>query len=424
MNEKFRYRLMILILPLVLAVLAPSAGYAGRFFKTADFTKVVFIGDSLTAGFQNGGLGIDGQVAGYAYLLAQQAGFDITLPLVSEPGIPPKLQLISADPLVIEPAEGLGSRINTLEQATDLAVPGHTVNDALYRRPAEDDPLTSVVLGYPGLLTGTVRSQIEWAEALQPTFVFVWIGNNDVLAYATSGGTDPITPIDDFERDYQELLDRLEATGADLIVANIPDVTRTAFFLTAEEVAAQTGQELSEIGPILGIGSGDLVTIESLPLVQQILSGQMTPPLPDKAVLDAQEIAIARQTVDEVNRIIADEAYRRNIPLVNVNFLFRRLQLFGVQANGKYLNTKFLGGIFSLDGIHPTNTGYAITANQFIRTLNFRYRTHIKKLDINRIAQQDPLVIPELLPNRRDIIKYLFRLREKECFGPFRRVIK
>jgi hypothetical protein len=48
-----------------------------------------------------------------------------------------------------------------LEQATNLAVHGHTVNDALYRRPAEDDPMTSVVLGFPGLLTGTARSQIE-----------------------------------------------------------------------------------------------------------------------------------------------------------------------------------------------------------------------------------------------------------------------
>jgi hypothetical protein len=51
----------------------------------------------------------------------------------------------------------------------------------------------------------------------------VWIGNNDVLGYATSGGTRPYTPIDDFEEDYQELLHRLEATGAALIVENIPE---------------------------------------------------------------------------------------------------------------------------------------------------------------------------------------------------------
>lgn len=424
MNAKIRFRLMALILPFLVMTFAPSAGHAGRFLKKADFTRVVFIGDSLTAGFQNGGLGSDGQLAGYASLLAEQAGFDITLPLISEPGIPPKLQLISVLPPVIEPAAGLGSRINILEQATNLAVPGHTVNDALYRRPSEEDPITTVVLGFPGLLTGTIKSQIEWAEALLPTFAFVWIGNNDVLAYATSGGTLPFTPIDDFEDDYQELLHRLETTGADLIIANIPDVTSIAFFLTAEEIAAQAGQELSDIGPILGIQSGDLVTIEGLPLVEEILTGQAPPPLPDEVVLDAEEIIISRQSVAETNRIIAREAYRRNIPLVNMNILFKLLQIFGVPANGKQLNTGFLGGLFSLDGVHPSNTGYAIVANHFIRTLNFRYRTRIKRIGISRIAQEDPLVIPELLPDTRDIIRDLFQSHKREYFGPFNKVIE
>jgi lysophospholipase L1-like esterase len=424
MNGTIRFRLMALILPLVLMPLAPLNGHADRFFKRADFTRVVFVGDSLTAGFQNGGLGIDGQQASYASLLAEQAGFDLTLPLVSEPGIPPKLQLIDVDPLIIEPAQDLGDRINPLEQATNLAVPGHTVHDALFRRPAEDDPITSAVLGFPGIYTGTIRSQIEWAEALHPTFVFVWVGNNDVLAYATSGGTRPLTPIDDFEQDYQELLHRLESTGADLIMANIPDVTSVAFFLTAEEIAAQSGQDLSDIGPILGIESGDRVSVEGLPLVEQILTGQLPPPLPDEVVFDAEEIAISRQSVDAVNRIIAREAYRRNIPLVNINRLFKFLVRFGAPVNNKQLNTHFLGGLFSLDGVHPTNTGHAIIANHFIRKLNFRYRTRIDKIQISRIAQNDPLVIAELLPDTHDISKTLFQSHIMACFGPLRRVIE
>jgi len=424
MNGKIRFRLLTLFLPLMLVTLVPSAGHAGRFMKKADFTRVVFIGDSLTAGFQNGGLGMDGQFAGYATLVAEQAGFDITLPLISEPGIPAKLQLLNAVPPVIERADGLGSRINILEQATNLAVPGHTVDDALYRRPSEEDPITTVVLGYPGLLSGISKSQIEWAESLAPTFAFVWLGNNDVLAYATSGGTRPITPLDEFEEDYQQLLHRMEATGADLIIANIPDVTTIAFFLTAEEIAAQAGQELSVIGPILGIDSGDLVTIEGLPLVEQILTGQLAPPLPDEVVLDAEEIAISRQSVIDVNRIIAREAYRRNIPLVDINRLFLRMQIFGLPFKGKLLNTKFLGGLFSLDGVHPSNTGYALMANHFIRTLNLRYHARIRRVSISRIAEEDPLVIPELLPDRREVIMNLFHAYKKDCLRPFRRVIE
>ena len=424
MNGKNRFIVNILLSSLIFLLFSPSYGHSGRYFKKADFTRVVFIGDSLTAGFQNGGLGRDGQLASYANLLAQQAGFEVTLPLVSEPGIPAKLQLKRAIPLVIEPAVGLGDRTNILEQATNLAVPGHTVNDALYRRPSEHDPITSVVLGFPGILSGTIRSQIEWAEALEPTFAIVWIGNNDVLAYATSGGTRMLTSIDAFEEDYQELLHRLEATGADLVIANIPDVTSIAFFLTAEEVAAQAGADLSVIGPILGIESDDLVTIEGLPLVAQILAGQIASPLPDAVVLDADEIDRSRQSVREVNRIIAREAYRRNIPLVNVNILFKLLGFFGVPVNGKQLNTKFLGGLFSLDGVHPTNTGYAIVANHFIRTLNFRYRARIKRIRIKRIAENDPLVIPELLPDTRDVIRDLIESHQSECFRPFKRIIE
>ena len=238
MKEKHRSNWLLLIFPLLLFWVLPSEGQARAFFKNANFSRVVFIGDSLTAGFQSGGLSSQGQLAGYGALIASQAGFDITLPIVSEPGIPPKLQLIATDPLTIERAPDPGSRLNVLEQATNLAVPGHSVSDALIRRPADDDIITSVVLGFPGIFNGTLRSQIEWAEALSPTFAFVWIGNNDVLAFATSGGTEPMTPIDEFELNYQELLDRLESTGADLIMANIPDVTDIAFFLSAEAVAA------------------------------------------------------------------------------------------------------------------------------------------------------------------------------------------
>ncbi len=408
MKDKLRFKWLLLAIPLILFCVTPSQVQARGFFKKADFSRVVFIGDSLIAGFQNGGLGNQGQLAGSGALIAKQAGFDITLPLISEPGIPPKFQLINVDPLTIERAMDPGIRLNVLEQATNLAVPGHTVNDALNRRPTAEDIITSVVLGFPGIFSGVVRSQIEWAEALLPTFAFVWIGNNDVLAFATSGGTEPFTPIDQFELDYQELLDRLESTGADLIMANIPDVTDIAFFLSAEEVAAQTGQPLSVIGPILGIEGGDRVTIEGVALVEQILTGQMLPPLPDDVVLDAAEAGISRQSVIDVNRIISREAYRRNIPLVNINFLFKLLQIFGVPFEGKQLNTKFLGGLFSLDGVHPTNTGYAIVANHFIRTLNFRYRTRIKRINIKSVAKEDPLVIPNLLPNTRDILKALF----------------
>ncbi len=77
------------------------------------------------------------------------------------------------------------------------------------------------------------------AMAQQPTFFSLWIGGNDVLGYAVSGGdgTDPITPISGppgvgFDGTYGALIATLTAGGAKGIVANIPYVTSTPHFTT------------------------------------------------------------------------------------------------------------------------------------------------------------------------------------------------
>jgi len=56
-----------LVLVLTTAVLPASAQ------RKADLTRLVIVGDSLSAGFQNGSLLDSQQVHGYANLLAQQA---------------------------------------------------------------------------------------------------------------------------------------------------------------------------------------------------------------------------------------------------------------------------------------------------------------------------------------------------------------
>ena len=75
--------------------------------------------------------------------------------------------------------------------------------------------------------------------AQTPTFFSLWIGNNDVLGYALSGGdgTNPITPVTGnpgvgFEGTYNTLVTTLTSGGAKGVVANIPNVTGIPFFKT------------------------------------------------------------------------------------------------------------------------------------------------------------------------------------------------
>src|SRR5262245_43751850 len=98
-------RLKILAGVLALALILPLAAFA-QGTGTANFSRYVAVGDSLTAGFMSGGLGRTAQLNSYPFLIFRQAtgqtaGFE--QPLVSDPGIPAVLELKSLAPLTIGP---------------------------------------------------------------------------------------------------------------------------------------------------------------------------------------------------------------------------------------------------------------------------------------------------------------------------------
>jgi phospholipase/lecithinase/hemolysin len=366
--------------------------------KQANLERLIVVGDSLSAGFQSGSLLDSQQVHGYANLIAQQGQAKLPLPLISFPGVPNVLELISpGPPPIIASAPGSpGIRENPQVQVLDLAVPGANVHDALFTRPPDPkNPLTDLILGLPGLLAlpPISRSQVEWAEALWPTTIVLWIGNNDALGAVLAANPALLTPVSQFQLDYAALIDRLAATGATLVVANIPNVTVIPFLTSAEKVAEEVGLPLSVIGPILGIGPGDFVTPGAFPLIEEILMGQMAGPLPSSVVLSAAQIAQIEGAVNSYNAIIAGEAQSHGAALVDIHGLLDLIHVRGAVENGQRLTTDFLGGIFSLDGVHPTNTGYAIVANEFIKTLNQTFAGGIPPLSVELVAQADPLIL-------------------------------
>ena len=69
--------------------------------------------------------------------------------------------------------------------------------------------------------------------AAQPTFFSLWIGNNDVLGYATGGASNPaiLTSNADFQTRFSTVVGQLMAnTTADGMVANIPSFLGLAYF--------------------------------------------------------------------------------------------------------------------------------------------------------------------------------------------------
>ena len=384
---------------LIVFILLPGAqAQSGR---KVDLSNLVVIGDSLSAGFQNGSLLAEQQIHGYASLVAGQAGVDLdfVLPLILPPGIPNVITSVSlGPPPVIQRAPGASlGRVDKSAQPRNLAVPGATVSDALNARPTcVFDNFTDFVLGLPQpcLGTGQALSQTETAATLNPTTIFVWLGSEDALGAAINGDSSLLTPPASFETAFAAVLSNLDATGAKLVVANVPDVTRIPFFTPAPVAAGLFGVPVPLFLLTLGLGAGDLLTPDAFPLIAPILLGQASLPLPSNVVLDATEIAAIRSATQAYNTTIANQAAAHGSPLVDVAGLYESIQVKGVVVGGQRLTAAFFGGIFSLDGIHPTNTGYALIANEFIRALNTSYSAGIPPLSLRQVQKSDPLVFP------------------------------
>jgi lysophospholipase L1-like esterase len=75
---------------------------------------------------------------------------------------------------------------------------------------------------------------VDDAVAQNPTFFSLWIGGNDVLGYATSGGITPsdITPPSVFDTKYNSLITKLTAGGSKGVIANLPYVNTLPYFKT------------------------------------------------------------------------------------------------------------------------------------------------------------------------------------------------
>jgi lysophospholipase L1-like esterase len=376
--------------------------------NAGNFTKTVFIGDSLTAGYQSGSLLDTQQVHGWAPLVGTQAQFSVALPLIAYPGAPNVLKLTSLGPppAIVTVTGATTGRDDFATQPTDLAVPGAFLKDALDTvalvNPAPgQQQLNQLVLGYPGLGYGQNLSQIGFAIQMQPTTIFLWIGNNDALVAALTGTPTSMTSTADFTSQYTTLIQRLSTqTSAHLVIGNIPDVTLVPYLQPAAAVLAQysavTHLPVATLSALFGITTGDYVTPAGLTQISAILAGTQKTTISDPGVLTAAEAAAAKQQVTSYNQVIATQAKGVSATLVDINALFNQVATSGVTINGVTGTTAFLGGVFSLDGIHPTNTGYAVVANYFIDTMNAAFNTKTPDVALGPVAVADPLWPPNL----------------------------
>lgn len=216
---------------------------------SADFSRYVALGNSLTSGFSDNALFIASQENAYPKLMADQfalaGGGEFKTPFMNDNvgGMLLGGNMIAPPRLIF--ANGVPTVLPNAVPTTEIGVPLTGPFNNMGVPGAKSFHLLAPGYGdVTGLANGTAnpyfvrfRSSpsttiIADAMAQNPTFFSLWIGNNDVLGYATTGGdgTNPITPEALFTQAYNGLITTLTSNGAKGVVANIPDVSTIPHF--------------------------------------------------------------------------------------------------------------------------------------------------------------------------------------------------
>lgn len=230
---------------------------------TANFSKYVALGDSFAAGYSDGALFIEGQKGAYPNLLSQQfaaaGGGTFTTPLMADNvgGLLLGGNVIAAKrmyfngsaPVTVSGTTSTEVSTKVSGPFNNLGVPGAKS----YHLVAAGYGNVAGVAGglanpyFARFSTSATTTVLADALAQSPTFFSLWIGGNDVLGYATSGGVgvnqtgnnnpatygaNDITDPSVFAYVYNSLITNLTANGAKGVVANLPYVSTLPYFTT------------------------------------------------------------------------------------------------------------------------------------------------------------------------------------------------
>ena len=175
----------------------------------------------------------------------------------------------------------------------------------------------------------------------------------------------------------------------------MPDVTSIPFVTTIKPyVTLPNGTRVplvtavDDAHPRGGLNPDDYVLLTASGLLAAgtgvpIALGGNGNPLPGAVVLTAAEAASIQGAVDGYNVAIRAEATARGAALVDLHGLLRAAATTGIQVGGARYTSAFLtGGLFSLDGVHPTDLGHGLIANSMIDAVNAEFGASVPHVSL------------------------------------------
>lgn len=385
---------------------------------SADFSVYVAAGTSITAGTQSGGTVDRHQVHAFPTLFARQIGKTVradgqgsfSFNPYNADGLPALSRILDYSPLVITNAgrvEGTAQNTGWAPMFQNLGVPFAIAFDFVdssfyyaqsFRPPVANQHFTDIVRHRGSIAQGMLEQA--------PTFVTWEFGSNEVLGPTSVGLPAATNTGETFSALLAMSLSIIHGARPDAKIAllNIPDLTVTPLVSTLPPftVSLSTLQPM----PLLGVNGplqpGDFVLLTAAATIATTGTGipvgglnylNMGVPgngqgLPENVILRAAEAAQTSTEVAEMNAAIAAEvAVRPYVALVDFHATLNDLAANGLRLGANVYTTDFVtGGLFSLDGVHPSDLGQAVICNALIAAVNSRFGSGVPALNLNEWA--------------------------------------
>lgn len=437
---KTRYYIAILFL-IGLAACKPELDEFSPSAGNADFTKYISVGNSLTAGYADGALYKSGQEYSYPNIIAGQiqkvGGGEFKQPLMADDyGIGldgmdyvPKLVLgystdcigvtdlapVRAD-VEINPENLLP--INDQGPFNNIGVPGLRSVDALIPGYGTVNPY------YGRFMSGATNSILDEIETVNGSFFTLWLGQNDILGFAASGGGGAVVPADEFIAAMEAIVNKLTMNGAKGVVGNIPNVLDAPFFTTVpyNALVIQDPASVDQLNAgyaqlnalIKQSGSDDTIAFQAGPNPLVIADGSLPwglrqiksderillsipqdsikcggwgslIPVPGNFILDSGEIEMVENAVNDYNLRLTVLLANTDLVLLDLNTNLKSAANGEIRFEGVELNNELVtGNLFSLDGLHLTPVGAAAVAYFFINAINMKYNANIPQVIVSQ----------------------------------------
>lgn len=374
------------------------------------FQTYVALGNSLTAGYQSSGINDSTQRESYARLVAEQMKTGYVYPSLVGPGCPPPVINFQTQARVGggTPATcQLRNPATTLLVQNNVAVPGATSADPTATTTRASNILTQLFLGG--------KTQVQRALDAKPTFVSIWIGNNDVLDAAAKGitaystatdsvsvrirtqlNTQGITDTNTFRANYKRMIDQLLVQkGLKGVLIGVGNVTALPALFPAESLLTNPGFKAvfdavsGGTNTVLANCTGSRALL-SYGILGQIRAGAHprliscqknvpAAPVGDYFLLDTIEQRVFNTNITRYNAYIAAKADSVGFAYVDPNPLFATLRASGAVPtlpNFQSATAPF-GTYISLDGVHLTAKTHRLAANAVITAINTKYGTSL-----------------------------------------------